>query len=167
MTVDALATRRLDDTRMRLTKEGGIVIPVLEFFSQIISLKGSRQVTVATFYIGARTYDVSEDGVIGYSPSHRDALLEHLEEAIDNGGGVVVRQFQAEKVLVKRPSGPRMLPIKHLFGVCTGQACWVGLSSEEMRAANETDAQTGKPLEPEEAVVYLDWSAGVAADSAT
>jgi hypothetical protein len=140
--------------------------PVLELFSQIMALKGSRQVTVATHYMGARTYDVCERGVIGYAPSHRDVLLEHLEEAIDGEGGIVVRQFQAEKVLVKTPLGPRMLPIKHLFGVRARRGQWTGLTREEMRAANETDAETGKPLEPEEAVVYLDWSTGVSAGRA-
>jgi hypothetical protein len=139
--------------------------PVLQLFAQIMALKGSRQVTVVTFYMGARTYDVSEEGVIGYAVSHRDVLLEHLEEAIDNEGGVVFRQFLAEKVLVRMPFGPRMVPIKHLFGVRTGRGGWIGLSSEDMRIANETDADTGKPLKPEEAVVYLDWSAGVAASS--
>jgi phytoene dehydrogenase-like protein len=82
--------------------------PVLQLFDQIMALKGSRQVTVATSYIGARTYDVSEAGVIGYHAAHRDSLLEHLQEAVENGGGVVVRQFQAEKVLPesRRPSLP-------------------------------------------------------------
>jgi hypothetical protein len=137
--------------------------PVQELFSQIMALKCSRQVTLVTSYIGARTYDVSADGVIGYAASHRDMLLEHLEEAIDHTGGVVVRQFREEKVRVTTPRGPLMVPIKHLFGARAGRGGWIGLSREEMRAANETDSETGKPLEPEEAVVYLDWSAGVAA----
>ena len=137
--------------------------PMLQLFDQIMALKGSRQVTVATSYLGARTYDVSEDGVIGYDAAHRRFLLEHLEEAVDSGGGVVVREFQAEKVLVMMPVGPRMLPVKHIFGVRAGQGRWTGLSSEDMRAAHMTDFKTGKPLEPEKGVRFLDWSAGVAA----
>jgi hypothetical protein len=78
--------------------------PALELFRQIMALKGSRQVTVASHYLGARKYDVSEEGVIGYAPSHRDALLEHLEEAIDDEGGVVVRQFQAKRFWRRRPA---------------------------------------------------------------
>ena len=109
--------------------------PVLQLFDQIMALKGLRQVTVATSYLGARTYDVSEDGVIGYVAAHRDSLLEHLQEAVENVGGVVVRQFQAEKVLVMMPVGPRLLPIKHVFGVRAGQGRWTGLSSEDVRAA--------------------------------
>lgn len=90
-------------------------------------------------------------------------LLEHLEEAIDHTGGGVVREFQEEKVRATMPRGPLMVPIKHLFGARAGRGGWFGLSGEEMRAANETDSETRDPLEPEEAVVYLDWSAGVAA----
>jgi hypothetical protein len=137
--------------------------PVLQLFDQIMALKGFRQVTVATSYLGARTYDVSEDGVIGYAAAHRDSLLEHLQEAVENVGGVVVRQFQAEKILVMMPVGPRLLPIKHVFGVRAGRGGWTGLSSEDMRAAHMTDSVTGKALKPEEEVRFLDWSAGVAA----
>jgi hypothetical protein len=99
--------------------------------------------------LGARTYDVSEDGVIGYHAAHRDSLLEHLQEAVENVGGVVVRQFQAEKVLVVMPVGPLLLPVKHVFGVSAGQGRWAGLSSEDIRAAHATDFETGKSLELE------------------
>jgi len=143
------------------------VKPVLRLFDQIMALKGFRQVTVATSYLGARTYDVSEDGIIGYDAAHRDSLLEHLQEAVDNGGGVVVRQFQAEKVLVMMPVGPRLLPVKHVFGVRADRGRWTGLSSEDIRAAHMTDSETGKALELEKGVRFLDWSAGVAAIPAT
>src|ERR1700722_9511361 len=136
--------------------------PVLQLFVQIMALKGFRQVTVATSYLGARTFDVSEDGVIGYHAAHRNYLLEHLQEAVENVGGVVVRQFQAEKVLVMMPVGPRLLPIKHVFGVRAGQGRWTGLSSEDVRAAHMTDSVTGKALKPEKGVRFLDWSAGIA-----
>lgn len=136
--------------------------PVLQLFDQIMALKGFRQVTVATSYLGARTYDVSEDGVVGYDASHHDSLLEHLQEAVENVGGVVVRQFQAEKVLVMMPVGPRLLPIKHVFGVRAGQGRWTGLSSEDVRTAHMTDSVTGKALKPEKGVRFLDWPSGVA-----
>jgi hypothetical protein len=86
-----------------------------------------------------------------------------LEEAVNNGGGVVVRQFQAEKVLVMMSVGPRLLPVKHVFGVRAGQGRWTGLSSEDIRAAHVTDSETGNALELEEGVRFLDWAAGVAA----
>jgi hypothetical protein len=136
---------------------------VLQLFDQIMALKGFRQVTVATSYLSARTYDVSEDGVIGYDAAHRDSLLEHLQEAVENVGGVVVRKFQAERVLVMMPVGPRLLPIKYVFGVRAGQGRWTGLSSEDVRAAHMTDSVTGKALKLEKGVRFLDWSAGVAA----
>jgi hypothetical protein len=137
--------------------------PVLQLFDQIMALNGFRQVTVATSYLGARTYDVSEDGVIGYHAADRDSLLEHLQEAVENVGGVVVRQFQAEKVLVTMPVGPRLLPIKHVFGVRADRGRCAGLSSEDVRAAHMTDSVTGKALKPEKGVRFLDWSAGIAA----
>jgi len=46
-----------------------------------MALKGARQVSVATSYLGGRTYDISEDGVIGYAAAHRESLLEHLDRA--------------------------------------------------------------------------------------
>jgi hypothetical protein len=127
-----------------------------------MALRGFRQITVATDYLGARKYDVSEDGVTGYDPTHRECLLEHLREAVKDGGGVVVRQFQAEKVLVMTPVGPRLLPVKHVFGVIAGQGRWAGLSSQAMRAANSEDSETGYALSLE-TVRFLDWSAGVEA----
>jgi hypothetical protein len=136
--------------------------PVLQLFNQIMALRGARQVSVATSYSGACKYDISEDNVIGYDAAHRDSLLEHLEEAVDNGGGVIVRQFQAEKILMKTPAGLRLLPVKHVFGVRGGQGRWSGLSSEDMRAAHATDPETGNALGLEKAVRFLDWAAGVA-----
>lgn len=139
--------------------------PALKLFGQLMALRGFRQVTVATSYLGARKYDVSEDGVIGYDAAHRDALLEHIEEAVDNGGAVVVRQFQAERILVMMPAGSRLRPVTHVFGAHAGQGRWTGLSSEDMRTAHETDCDTGEPLEPEKTVRFLDWSAGLEAGS--
>jgi hypothetical protein len=60
------------------------------------------------------------------------------------------------------PVGPRLLPVKHVFGVRAGRGRWTGLSSEDMRVAHLTDSETGKALEPEKEVRFLDWSAGVA-----
>ena len=137
--------------------------PVLRLLNQIMALGGARQVSVATAQLGGCKYDISEDGVIGYDAAHRDFLLQHLEEAVNNGGGVVVRQFQAEKVLVMMPVGPRLLPVKYVFGVRAGQGRWTGLSSEDIRAAHMTDPETGNALELEKGVRFLDWSAGVAA----
>jgi hypothetical protein len=61
------------------------------------------------------------------------------------------------------PVGPRLLPIKYVFGVRAGQGRWTGLSSEDVRAAHMTDSVTGKALKLEKGVRFLDWSAGVAA----
>jgi hypothetical protein len=94
--------------------------------------------------LGARTYDISADGVFGYHATHGDSLLEHLEEAVEIGGGVIIRQFQAKKVLAMMPAGPRLLPVKHVFGVSAGEDRWIGLSSEEMRAAQTTDFKREK-----------------------
>jgi len=69
----------------------------------------------------------------------------------------------AEKILVMMPVGPRLLPVKHVFGVRAGQGRWTGLSSEDIRAAHATDSKTGNALQLEEAVRFLDWSAGVKA----
>ena len=61
------------------------------------------------------------------------------------------------------PVGPRLLPVKHVFGVRADQGRWTGLSSEDIRAAHATDSETGNALQLEGAVRFLDWSAGVAA----
>jgi len=135
--------------------------PALKLFGQIMALKGFRQVTVATSSLGARTYDVSEQGVVGYAPAHRDLLLEHLQEAIENVGGIVVRQFRAEKQFVMMPAGIRLVPVKHVFGALAGRGRWRGLSSEEMRTADATDFETGKALEPAKATRFLDWRDGL------
>jgi hypothetical protein len=136
---------------------------VLRLFNQLMALGGARQVSVVTSHLGGCTYDISEDGVIGYDAAHRDFPLQHLEEAVNNGGGVVIRQFQAEKVFVMMPSGPRLLPVKHVFAVRAGQGRWTGLSSEDMRAAHMKDSDTENPLELEKGVRFLDWSAEVPA----
>ena len=137
--------------------------PVLELFNQIMGLRGVRQVTVATHYLGACKCDITDSGVIGYDVAHGVLLLEHLEEAVENGGGVIVRQFQAEKIYVVTRAGSRLVPVKHIFGVRAGQGRWTGLSSEAMRAAHTTDSESGNALAPEKGVRFLDWSAGVEA----
>jgi hypothetical protein len=72
--------------------------PLRQLFSQIIALKGDRQVTVISSYLGVRLYDISEKGIIGYAA---------------------------------------------------------------MRWTHSTDCETGKPLEPEQAVQFFNWSGGV------
>jgi hypothetical protein len=76
---------------------------------------------------------------------------------------VIVRQFQAEKIYVMTRAGPRLVPVKHVFGVRAGQGRWTGLSSEAMRAAHTTDSESGNALAPEKGVRFLDWSDGVEA----
>jgi hypothetical protein len=100
--------------------------PVLELFNQIMGLRGVRQGTVATHYLGACKCDITDSGVIGYDVAHGVLLLEHLEEAVENGGGVIVRQFQAEKIYVVTRAGSRLVPVKHIFGVRAGQGRWTG-----------------------------------------
>src|SRR5271170_5049166 len=107
--------------------------PALQLFRQIMALRGFRQVTVATDYLGARKHDISEEGVVGYAPAHRGLLLEHLQEAIENGGGIVVRHFQAETQFVMMPAGIKLVPVKQVFGGFAGLGRWRGLSREEMQ----------------------------------
>jgi hypothetical protein len=62
----------------------GLMKPVLQLFDQIMALKGFRQVTVATSYLGARTYDVSElsDGIALIDDRASSLVLRELQVRI-------------------------------------------------------------------------------------
>jgi hypothetical protein len=123
----------------------------------VLSMPGKKIVTVASPYMGAQGYDVRGKS-IGHAPEHASVFFEHVGEAIDNGGGVIVRTFTGRKTMVNTPRGEMMLPIKQVRGISCGRGRWIRLSAEEMLEASTQDAKTGEPIERERAVEYPEWS---------
>jgi hypothetical protein len=128
-----------------------------DLFGEIALIGGKRMVTVSTAYMGTKTYDMDAEGTIGYCRSHLPLLLEHLEEALGNGGGVFVRQFSLKTCRVKTSKGIMILPVKNLYGLVCGGGRALGLSKEQVQEVSTTDHQTGQTIEAEPGVAYLDW----------
>jgi hypothetical protein len=143
-------SRASQGTKMRNTT------PTKELHDLVMSMPGKKIVTVASPYMGAEVYDLEGD-LIGHAPEHADAFFEHLGEAVENGGGVVIRTFTDRKTMGKTPRGPMLLPIKLVQGIACGQGRWEKISALAMLNSSTMDAKTGKPIEREQAVEFPSW----------
>lgn len=123
----------------------------------VASMPGKKTVTVVSPYLGAQGYDLRGRS-IGYVPEHASMFLEHVEEAVDNGGGVVIRSFTDRKMMATTPRGPMLLPIKEVRGITCGRGQWMRISARQMMESSTTDADTGEPIEREQAVEFPEWN---------
>jgi len=121
----------------------------------IFNLPGKKILTLIDANARISTFDISEEGVIGYHKSHKRLFYARLRRAINTHGGLVIRQFLPIKVERISPSGKKIwIPIKNVYGVYLGEGSWAPLSAAEIREVSCTDAKTGKPLPPEQDVRY-------------
>jgi hypothetical protein len=122
----------------------------------ILKLPGDKMLTVITPITPPQTFDVSEKGVFGYHRSHKQLFEKLLQQAITGGGGLVIRQFLPLKVERTTPEGKKIwIPRKNIYGIALGNGAYMPLSASQIRSACCTDAETGKPLPPENDVSYL------------
>lgn len=134
---------------------------VNDLFNAVLALGGDCMVTVASAYLGVEKYDIDAEGKIGYAPEHLVWFKEHLEEAVNNGGGVMIRKFTSERSQQMTPKGLMMLPIKHLYGVVGGEQKWLGLNKAQVEESSTTVAGTTTRIPREAGVVYCDWPTSV------
>jgi len=126
----------------------------------IRSLPGNKIVTVATPQ-GATAYDIAEDGAVGYVPGHEAAFLKLLDHCLCGYAiaGLMIRQFiPGTSATVKNSRGEDVsIPWKALYGVqITGDGIR-SLPAEEVEHA-ATHAADGSPTEPENYVIFEDFS---------
>ncbi len=126
----------------------------------IRSLPGDKIVTVATLQ-GTTAYDIAENGAVGYVPGHEAALLKLLDHCLCGyaSAGLMIRQFiPGTSATVKNIRGKDVsIPWKALYGVhITGDGIRP-LPAEEVEHS-ATHAADGSPTEPENYVVFEDFS---------
>ncbi len=121
--------------------------------NKIIEMPGNKIVTLLIMESPDSTkevkYDISSEREIGYSKEHEEAFFEQLENAINTGGALVIRQFTE----IYNDN----IPIKKLYGVRLGQGTFLGIDKDELKQSFSVDADTGKPIEPPANVQYCDF----------
>jgi hypothetical protein len=123
---------------------------------RIRSLPGPKILTLVTL-ASEFAVDIDADGVCGYEPGHESLFRAKLARALQEGGGLMIRQFLPVKVQRQMPNGKLLwIPEKKLYGLFLG-AGEVTEMSDEVRRASCTDAETGAALEPEPGVTYASW----------
>lgn len=128
-----------------------------DLLTRITALPGSKIVSLA-LDTGVFEIDVSAEGVYGYDRGHELLFRAKLVRALNEGGGLMIRQFLPVKVQRRMPNGRLMwVPEKKLYGLYLGEGHAHGLSADAVRSASCTDAQTGAPLAPEDGVSYATW----------
>lgn len=118
--------------------------------------RGSRQITLAGPW-GAQTWDVSENGEVGYHAVHRTLFYAKLNILLQQreNGGLIVKEFTDLRVQVTSAAGhTRWLPVKNVYGFAFCNGRFVSNCAALLKQCFETDNRTGKPLPPDSTLVY-------------
>jgi hypothetical protein len=130
---------------------------IAELLKALRALPGDK---IATLVVesGQQTFDLNQDGTIGYTSGHERVFVQMLEEGLSTGGALIIRQFLTIKVERTMPNGvKRWIPKKNVYGIFLGQGTWRPLSGVEVKAASTTDAESGAPIGEESDVYYRDF----------
>lgn len=121
----------------------------------ILALPGGKILTLVFGDEQMFKIDISEDGQLGYHPTHCQLFLSKLVAALVASGGLIIRQFLPLKVEHQLADGRIVwLPRKNIYGVTLGGGRWQALSGEETRQAHTTDANTGEPFDQEDLTAF-------------
>jgi len=124
-------------------------VMVEQLIQDILSLSGNKILTLA--YEGnTRSFDVSEEGVIGYEENHLLLFKAKIISAMHSGGGLVVRQFT--KIMYND-----RIPYKNIYAVYLHDDSYHWLPKKSVEDIHCIDANTGKKLPLEKAVRCLDF----------
>ena|SRR5690625_61031 len=88
--------------------------------------------------LSAHSYDIDENGKIGYIPAHLTQFVNHISTCLSLGGGLTLRQFTKETIAVKGKGKIMRVPIKNLYGARMGNGHWEWISGDKMRSAHCT-----------------------------
>lgn len=99
--------------------------------------------------------DIDDHNHYGYDPFVKPLLLAKLTTGLATGGTIILRQFTSLKAEMPTPRGPKLLPIKNLYGIVLGEAQWRSMTKNELEFACTHDIK-GKPLEREPNVRFLE-----------
>ena len=83
---------------------------------------------------------------------HKELFIAKLANAMFCGGSLIVTQILPVKIKMNGSKIP--IPLKNKYGFYLGNDGWYALSKEEVKDAFSKDHKTGKPITPEEDVLY-------------
>lgn len=135
-----------------------ITAQIDSLIASILSIRGNKIITLAISGEEPFIIDVNAAGVFGYDESHDFLFRTKLTAALQNDGGLVVRQILPIKVEREMPNGQKVWnPRKNLYGVYFTDGQWIPLSRTELKIAYCTDTKTGKLGKPEQDVTFRDF----------
>jgi hypothetical protein len=127
---------------------------MIKLLDLIQRIPGKKILTLTT----AEDYfkiDVDAESKYGYAEGHFFLFKAKLATALNEGGGLIIRQFLDIKFEQRVPNGKLMwIPVKKIYGVMLGNNTWQALSEQEVRESYCTDNQTGKTIESEPGIVF-------------
>lgn len=129
-----------------------------QLLEEILKIPGDKIVTLSTLSVTFQV-DIDVTGHFGYEPDAKALFLAKLYSALDEGGGIIIREFLSIRVERKLPNGKKAwIPEKNLYGVILKDNGWFGCTKDQVQSFHETDATTGEALPKEEGVHYQDFA---------
>jgi len=123
----------------------------------ILKIPGQKIVTLATAF-DQSAVDIDENGKFGYEEGVKEFFIAKLLRAINEGGGLIIREFLPFKIKRKSFKGKDIwIPEKALYGVFLKDGKWSGLSALSVEKMFSFDSKTKQNLEPEEGVHFRDF----------
>ena len=120
----------------------------------INDIRGDKIVTISTD-ASSQVYDISENGYVGYIPRHKKLLLNHLKDGLENGGGIIIRQFtKMTKDVETKDKRKISIPYKNIYGITLHKGQIIPLPVSEVEKACCTCSETGKTIPREEGVFF-------------
>jgi len=131
----------------------------------ILKIPGFKKLTLCSELLmpisdsGTVEFDVSEAGVVGYAPSHKNELLAFFDEALQAKGSLIIRQRIPDSAeMATAANGQQMmLAWSALYSAFFNKGQWFPVPAENLEDACCNDDQ-GNKVNHEERVVYKELS---------
>ena len=128
---------------------------IKDLIEEILKISGPKIVTLTLNNDDIFELDISENNEFGYAPEHKLFFKAKIANALKSGGALIIRQFLSIRTKRKVTNGKEMwIPEKNLYGAILGNNNWLGIDSESLKKAYETDATTGQLIPHEVSTHY-------------
>lgn len=162
-TVFSFLSERIDnalgiDTESEIEQEnkGNTTLIGRELVEKIKKIPGRKIVTLSAG-VYTQKFDIDEQGYVGYAPEHLNMLYELIDFALEENGGIIIRQFIPNSEELQVINGKQVkMPYKALYGIFIKEGEIYALPAEEVEISCSYDYNTNQKLEPEPMVIYRD-----------
>ncbi|MFI5305616.1 MAG: hypothetical protein ACHQYP_12580 [Nitrospiria bacterium] len=125
-----------------------------ELLHNIKSIPGKKVLTISC--LGDNLVTVMEEsGQIALPQSEETLFLARLTDALQDGGGLIIRQVLPSFIETTSPDGQKMVVQEtRFYGVGMGKKNWKPMSKEEIQKAKCRDPKTGQISPPAPGVSF-------------